>query len=78
MKQDERAPFDRPLHRARLSTYPPGEFVGQEGFMRASEILALALVADGINGGERRHRVLEHRADGPAADLRHLAVGQPE
>ena len=33
MKQDERAPFDRALPRARLSAYPPGEFVGQEGFM---------------------------------------------
>jgi hypothetical protein len=33
MKQDARAPFDWALHRARLSAYPPGEFVGQEGFM---------------------------------------------
>jgi hypothetical protein len=33
MKQDARAPFDRALHRARLSAYPPGEFVGQDGFM---------------------------------------------
>ena len=36
------------------------------------------LVAHGVDGGERRHRVLEHRADGLAADLRHLVVGQPE
>jgi SAM-dependent methyltransferase len=42
MKQDERAPFDRALERARMSAYAPGEFVGQEGFMRAEEILALA------------------------------------
>ena len=43
MKQDERAHFDRALHRVRLSAYPLGEFVSQEGFMRASEILALAV-----------------------------------
>jgi SAM-dependent methyltransferase len=42
MKQDERAPFVQALQRARVSAYPPGEFVGQESFMRASEILALA------------------------------------
>ena len=47
MKQDERAPFDRALHRARLSAYLLGEFVGQEGFMRANEILALAVEARG-------------------------------
>jgi SAM-dependent methyltransferase len=45
MKQDERAIFDRALRRARLSAYAPGEFVGQEGFMRASEILSLAVEA---------------------------------
>jgi hypothetical protein len=33
MTQDERARIDRALHRARLSAHPPGEFVGQEGFM---------------------------------------------
>jgi hypothetical protein len=33
MNQDERAPFDRALPRARLSAYPPGEVVAQEGFM---------------------------------------------
>lgn len=42
MKQDERAPFVSALHRARVSAYPPGEFVEQESFMRASEIRALA------------------------------------
>jgi SAM-dependent methyltransferase len=42
MKQDERAPFVQALRRARLSAYPPREFVGQEGFMRASEIRELA------------------------------------
>ena len=31
------------------------------------------LITDGVDGRERRHRVLEHRADGLAADLRHLA-----
>lgn len=42
MRQDERAPFVRALRRARLSAYPPGEFVEQESFMRASEIRAVA------------------------------------
>jgi SAM-dependent methyltransferase len=46
MKQDERAPFVRALQRARVSAYAPGEFVEQESFMRASEILALAVRAD--------------------------------
>ena len=40
MKQDERAPFVRALQRARVAAYAPGEFVEQEGFMRAGEILA--------------------------------------
>jgi SAM-dependent methyltransferase len=38
----ERERFDRALRRARASAYATGEFVGQEGFMLASEILALA------------------------------------
>lgn len=42
MDQDERARLDRALQRARLSAYAPGEFVGQESFIRASEILSLA------------------------------------
>jgi SAM-dependent methyltransferase len=42
MRQDERAPFVEALQRARVSAYPPGEFVGQESFMGAGEILALA------------------------------------
>ena len=42
MKQDERAPFDRALRRARISAYAPGEFVEQESFMTAGEIRALA------------------------------------
>jgi SAM-dependent methyltransferase len=42
VKQDERAPFMRGLGRARVSAYPPDEFVGQESFMRATEIRALA------------------------------------
>jgi SAM-dependent methyltransferase len=50
VKQDERAPFDEALQRARLSAYAPGEFVEQESFMRAAEILALA-VKSGIGPG---------------------------
>jgi SAM-dependent methyltransferase len=42
MRQDERATVDRALHRARVSAYAPGEFVGQESFMTAGEIRALA------------------------------------
>jgi SAM-dependent methyltransferase len=45
MRQDDRAPFDRALHRARVSAYDPGEFVGQESFMTAGEIRALAVRA---------------------------------
>src|SRR4051794_30903038 len=50
MRQDDRAPFDRALHRARRSAYVPGEFVGQESFMTAGEIRALAVQA-GIGPG---------------------------
>jgi SAM-dependent methyltransferase len=52
MKQDERAPFVQALQRARVSAYAPGEFVGQESFMRAGEIRALAAqagVAPGVS-----------------------------
>jgi SAM-dependent methyltransferase len=45
MRQDDRAPFDRALHRARRSAYPAGEFVGQESFMTAGEIRALGVRA---------------------------------
>jgi len=50
MRQDDRAPFDRALHRARTAAYPPGEFVGQESFMTAGEIRALGVHA-GIGSG---------------------------
>jgi SAM-dependent methyltransferase len=42
VKQDERAPFEQALRRARVSAYAPGEYVEQESFMRAGEIRALA------------------------------------
>jgi SAM-dependent methyltransferase len=42
VKQDERARFFEALQRARVSAYAPGEFVEQEGFMRATEIRVLA------------------------------------
>ena len=45
MRQDDRTPFHRALHRARLAAYAPGEFVGQESFMTAGEIRALAAQA---------------------------------
>jgi SAM-dependent methyltransferase len=45
MRQDDRAPFDEALHRARVSAYAPGEFVGQESFMTAGEIRTLAAKA---------------------------------
>ena len=50
MRQDDRAAFGQALHRARVSAYAPGEFVGQESFMTAGEIRALALQA-GIGPG---------------------------
>jgi SAM-dependent methyltransferase len=50
MRQDDRAAFDRALHRARVSAYAPGEFVGQESFMTAGEIRALGVQA-GIGPG---------------------------
>ena len=43
--KDERAPYDRALQRARESAYAPGEFVGQESFMRSGEIRELAVQA---------------------------------
>ena len=50
MRQYERTAFDRALHRARVSAYAPGEFVGQESSMTAGEIRALA-VQVGIGPG---------------------------
>jgi SAM-dependent methyltransferase len=52
MRQDERRPFHGSLERARSSAYPAGEFVGQESFMLAGEIRALARragVAPGVS-----------------------------
>lgn len=51
-RDDERAVLDQALRRARLSAYAPGEFVGQESFMTASEILTLAVragIAPGVS-----------------------------
>jgi SAM-dependent methyltransferase len=51
MTQDDRARLDLALRRARVSAYAPGEFVGQESFMTAGEIRALAVragVAPGV------------------------------
>ena len=42
MRQDERAPFREALERSRVAAYAPGEYVGQESFMRASEVRRLA------------------------------------
>jgi SAM-dependent methyltransferase len=50
VRQDDRAAFDRALHRARESAYAPGEFVGQESFMTAGEIRALGVRA-GVGPG---------------------------
>jgi len=52
VKQDERIPVDQALRRARLSAYTPGEFVDQESFMLAGEILSLAAragIAPGVS-----------------------------
>jgi len=50
MRQDDRAPFDRALHRARVAAYAPGEFAGQESFMTVGEVRALAKQA-GVGPG---------------------------
>jgi len=42
VRPGDSAAFDRALQRARVSAYAPGEFVGQESFMTAGEIRALA------------------------------------
>ena len=42
MRQDERTPFHAGLQRAREAAYPAGEYVGQESFLRATEIRRLA------------------------------------
>jgi SAM-dependent methyltransferase len=52
VRQDDRERFDRALHRARVAAYAPGEFVGQESFMTAREIRALAYRA-GVGPGVR-------------------------
>jgi SAM-dependent methyltransferase len=52
VRQDDRALFDRALHRARVSAYATGEFCGQESFMTAGEIRELAAragVAPGVS-----------------------------
>jgi SAM-dependent methyltransferase len=50
MKQDQRVPFVQALNQARVAAYPPGEFVGQESFMRAREIRVLADQAGIVSG----------------------------
>ena len=50
MRQDVRTPFEAALHHVRAAAYGPGEFVGQESFMTAGEILGLAARA-GVGPG---------------------------
>jgi SAM-dependent methyltransferase len=50
MPPDDRRRLERALCPARTAAYPPGEFVGQESFMGAQEILALAARA-GVSRG---------------------------
>jgi SAM-dependent methyltransferase len=50
VRQDERTPFDVALRDARPTAYAPGEYIEQENFMRASEILELAQRADIVAG----------------------------
>jgi SAM-dependent methyltransferase len=42
VRQDVRAPFLAALQRSREAVYPAGEYVGQESFMRTSDIRRLA------------------------------------
>jgi SAM-dependent methyltransferase len=50
VRQHTRAPFQQALGRAREAAFAPGDYVGQESFMRAPEIRALARRA-GIRPG---------------------------
>jgi SAM-dependent methyltransferase len=50
VRQDERTAFDHALRRSRAAAYAPGEYVEQEGFMRAGEIRGLAERA-GVGAG---------------------------
>ena len=50
MRQDHRTPFERALQRARAAAFANGDFAGQESFMTAGEIRALAARA-GIGAG---------------------------
>ena len=50
MNQDDRAPFVRALQPTRAFAYAPGEFVEQESFMGAAEILDLAEQAGVASG----------------------------
>ncbi len=42
VRQDERTGFDDALRAARLAAFAPGDFVGQESFMRAGDIRGIA------------------------------------
>ena len=50
MRQDDRAPFERALQRARAAAFTNGDYAGHESFMTAGEIRALAARA-GIGPG---------------------------
>jgi SAM-dependent methyltransferase len=50
MRQDQRAPVVTALERAQAAAFPAGEYVGQESFMQAREVRALALRA-GVGPG---------------------------
>lgn len=50
MRQDDRVALDEALRPARQAAYPRGEYVGQEGLMRAREIRSLAVRA-GVGPG---------------------------
>src|SRR5690349_21949832 len=45
VRRDQRAPLGPALEQARAAAFPAGEYAGQESFMRASEISALARAA---------------------------------
>lgn len=74
MRQDDRQPFVDALAEARRQAYSKGEFVDQESFMQASEILELARRA----GITQASRVLDLCCGvaGPGRHIvRHLACG---
>ena len=68
VSQDERRPVVEALRRAQETAFGPGEYVEQESFVRASEILALAETRGRRLRRLRSRPVLRNRRAGTAPD----------